>query len=241
MWEVALAAGALGGAWLSPHALRLLAERRLLQRCRETRSLVLTYDDGPGPTLTPALLEVLASHGARATFLPLGCRAVDHPEVLDRVARAGHEIGCHAAFHRNAWRVSPRAALEDIAAGYERLSRWVPADGLFRPPHGKLTLATWWALRRRGAPLGWWTHDSGDTADTLPAPDDVVEGVRRDGGGIVLLHDFDREADRRRFVLSATEQLLVMARQRGLSVRAYGELETTREPSPNARPGASDT
>ena len=240
MWELALAAGALGGAWLSPHALRLLAERRLLQRCSDTHSLVLTYDDGPGPTLTRAILELLAVHGARATFLPLGRRAAEHPEVLDRVAAAGHEIGCHAAFHRNAWKVSPRAALEDISAGYAQLARWVRPDGLFRPPHGKLTLATWWALRRRGAPLAWWTHDSGDTADALPAPDTLVEAVRRAGGGVVLMHDFDREAERRGFVLSATERLLAMARQQGLSVHAYGELASARRPSPNARPGASE-
>ena len=241
MWELALAAGALGGAWLSPHALRLLAERRLRQRCRETRSLVLTYDDGPGATLTPALLELLATHGARATFLPLGRRAAEHPEVLDRVAAGGHEIGCHAAFHRNAWKVSPRAALDDICVGYAQLSRWVPQNGLFRPPYGKLTLATWWALRRRGAPLAWWTHDSGDTADTLPAPDDVVEAVQRAGGGVVLLHDFDREAERRGFVLSATERLLTVARRQELSVRAYGEIARRQPPASSARRGSSDT
>lgn len=246
MWELALGAGALGacavgGAWFSPHALRLLAERRLLRRCRETRSLVLSYDDGPGPTLTPALLDLLAAHGARATFLPLGRRAAEHPEVLDRVAAGGHEIGCHAAFHRNAWKVSPRAGLEDIAAGYARLARWVPPDGLFRPPHGKLTLATWWALRRRGAPLAWWTHDSGDTADVLPSPDDVVEAVRHAGGGVVLMHDFDREAERRGFVLSATERLLTMARQQGLSVRACGELARRQPPVPSEQRAASGT
>ena len=235
VWELALGAGALGacavgGAWFSPHALRLLAERRLLQRCRETRSLVLTYDDGPGPTLTPALLDLLAAHGARATFLPLGRRAAEHPEVLDRVAAAGHEIGCHAAFHRNAWKVSPRAGLEDISAGYARLARWVPPNGLFRPPHGKLTLATWWALRRRGAPLAWWTHDSGDTAEALPSADDVVEAVQRNGGGVVLLHDFDREAERRGFVLDVTERLLAAAAATGLRACALGSLRPARRP-----------
>ncbi len=231
----------LGAAWFSPQGFRLLAVRRLERRCRETRSLVLTYDDGPGPILTPALLDLLAAHEARATFLPLGRRAVEHPEVLDRVAAAGHEIGCHAAFHRNAWKVSPAAGLEDVEVGYSQLARWVPPHGLFRPPHGKLTLATWWALRRRHAPVAWWTFDSGDTFRVLPRVDDVVGAVRRAGGGIVLMHDFDRAPERQTFVLSATERLLKMAREEGLLVQSFGALAIGRSASPAARTETSET
>ena len=67
-------------AALSPmHALRLSEQRALHRRCRETRTLAVTFDDGPSPTMTPLVLEVLAAHRARATFFLLGSRAVAHP------------------------------------------------------------------------------------------------------------------------------------------------------------------
>jgi peptidoglycan-N-acetylglucosamine deacetylase len=213
------AAGIAAAAYGFPHALRLAEERRLARRCREDRVLVLSYDDGPGPVLTPQLLELLAAHDVRATFFPLGRRAVAAPEILDRVQRAGHEIGCHGYAHRNAWTSSPRAAVQDLEAGYAALAPWVVADGVFRPPYGKLVGPTWLAVRRRRAPLGWWTADSGDTHADLPDPDGVARSVVEAGGGVVLLHDHDREpewAGREAYVLEATSALLRAAARNGL-------------------------
>jgi peptidoglycan/xylan/chitin deacetylase (PgdA/CDA1 family) len=59
------------------------------------RAVALTIDDGPHPTLTPRILEVLARHDARATFFVLGRNARRHPELLRRMREAGHEIGNH--------------------------------------------------------------------------------------------------------------------------------------------------
>jgi peptidoglycan/xylan/chitin deacetylase (PgdA/CDA1 family) len=230
---LALAAGAVvaaGGAAVAGEAWTYAAKKReiaaLRARCRADRVLSLTFDDGPGPELTPRLLALLERHGAHATFFALGRRAQVAPEILDRVAAAGHEIGCHTLAHRNAWKVAPWAALEDISAGYTALAPWVAADGRFRPPHGKQTLLTGRALRRRDAPVAWWTIDSGDTFATLPDPAMATQRVRADGGGIVLLHDHseNRPTERLDFVLDATERLLVAAETDDLSVRPLREL-----------------
>jgi peptidoglycan-N-acetylglucosamine deacetylase len=215
---------------LASGAVTLPAKRRaiaaLAERCRAQRALVLTYDDGPGPELTPRILDVLAGHDAHATFFALGMRAEVAPEVLDAVAAAGHEVACHTQVHHHAWRVGRAAALDDVAQGYETLARWVPADGRFRPPHGKQTLATARALRRRGAPVAWWTLDSGDTHPTLPDPAAVTARVRAAGGGVVLLHDHsrDRPAERLDYVLGTTTRLLDLARAEGLAVRPLRDL-----------------
>jgi peptidoglycan/xylan/chitin deacetylase (PgdA/CDA1 family) len=222
---VAGATLAAGAAVVAGEAATYAAKQReigaLRARCRATGTLALTYDDGPGPELTPRLLELLERHGARATFFALGMRAEAAPGVLDRVAAAGHEVGCHTMVHRNAWKTAPWAALADIAAGYRVLAPWVPADGRFRPPHGKQTLLTRRALRRRHAPVAWWTIDSGDTFATLPEPDHAVRRLRADGGGVVLLHDHSegRPAERQEFVLDVTERLLAAAAADGLAVR----------------------
>jgi peptidoglycan/xylan/chitin deacetylase (PgdA/CDA1 family) len=189
--------------------------------------LVLSYDDGPGPTLTPQLLEMLGSTTTKATFFLLGKRAALAPDLVDRIVAAGHELGCHTDAHLHAWRSWPGSAVRDIARGYEALSQWLAPDAVFRPPYGKMTLWTWMALKRRGAPIAWWTVDSGDTWSSLPDPQSIADKVARAGGGVVLLHDFDRAPDRQQYVLRTTGLLLSTARREGLRVCRYGDLMST--------------
>lgn len=214
-------------------ALARRAAHRLRRLCKRNRCLVLSYDDGPGSEFSVRLLDLLQTHGQRATFFLLGMRVARHPEVVDRIAAAGHELGCHGQDHINAWQASRVNALEDISAGYETLSRWLPPNAPFRPPNGKITAATWFALRRRGAPICWWTVDSGDTHAVLPDPQSIVEQVQRDGGGVVLMHDFDRDPatreERSAYVLTVTRLLLELAQREGLTVRTYGELLRLRD------------
>ena len=205
------------------YLLRLRAVRELERLCRVGRGLVLTYDDGPGRRLSRGVVALLGAHGARATFFVLGRRVVEDGETVDFVREAGHELGVHSFDHRNAWQ-GRGDAVKDIEAGYAAAARWVKADGLFRPPHGKLSYGTWRALRRRGARICWWTVDSGDTWAELPPPERTVEAVLRSGGGVVLMHDFDRGPEREAFVLETTGLLLDAAAREGLNVMTLSEL-----------------
>jgi peptidoglycan/xylan/chitin deacetylase (PgdA/CDA1 family) len=222
---VVLAATAAGS--VGPHLGRWLAERRLLRSCAARRALVLTYDDGPGPRITPRILDLLARHDAPATFFPLGARAAQAAGVLDRAQREGHEIGCHGHAHVNALRAAPGAARRDIDSGYAALSSWTARDGVFRPPYGKRSLETWWSLQRRSAPTGWWTVDSRDSLFEAPDVDRVVREVVDAGGGVVLLHDFDRDAAHRhleQYTLDVTAALLDAAATHGLRPSKLGDL-----------------
>jgi peptidoglycan/xylan/chitin deacetylase (PgdA/CDA1 family) len=188
------------------------------------RILALTYDDGPGGELTPQLLDLLRGRGARATFFMLGRQAQQHPEIVDRVVKDGHDVGCHSDQHLHAWKALPWEAVADIDAGYERLSRWIPRNGMFRPPYGKMTLPTYLSIRRRGAPVWWWTIDSGDTHQLLPSAGQVADRLRREGGGIVLMHDLDRTQPRNDFVLELTATLLDVAQRESFQVKPLREL-----------------
>ena len=221
-------AGLAGAAYFLPQVERYANARALRHAAAKTRSLVLTYDDGPGSSSTPALLSLLDQHHAKATFFLIGRKAEAYPALVDQLQAQGHELGCHTYAHRHAWKVSPWTAIRDINHGYEALARWVSPDGLFRPPYGKISLATWLALRRRHARTALWTADSGDTHDILPPAGAVVDEVRKAGGGVVLLHDFDRTAERMDFALGVTGALLDMAQREGLTVRTLGELWRTR-------------
>ena len=210
--------------YVSPHVFRRWEERRLAARCRETRTLVLSYDDGPSPRLTPRILDLLAKAGAHATFFAMGRAVPGNESVLDRLVSEGHELGCHSQEHLNAWKCPPSQGIRDIRAGYAALSRWLPSDGPFRPPYGKLTLPCWWEATRRGSSFGWWTIGAGDTTDSRRDPAEVVTELREAGGGVVLLHDLDREPERDDWVLAATAHLLEAARDEGYQVMTLGQL-----------------
>nr|WP_269778552.1 polysaccharide deacetylase family protein [Microlunatus antarcticus] len=152
--------------------------------------IVLTFDDGPDPVGTPAVLDALAAHGATATFFVLMTRVRRHPELLARVRREGHEIGLHGVDHQRLTRFSGaevRARTAAARAELEALTgeplRW------FRPPYGAQIPATWLAVRRTGLMPVLWGPTTWDWRD-LPQDDRVakaLQGAR--AGAVVLGHD----------------------------------------------------
>jgi peptidoglycan/xylan/chitin deacetylase (PgdA/CDA1 family) len=220
------AVGLIGSAaaYYSPYAWRLRCVNALRNRVARDRIVILTYDDGPSSTTTPAVLHLLRRHNAKATFFMLGRSAQQNASIADRVVEDGHDVGCHSDRHLNAWKVDPWAAVADINAGYEKLATWVAPVGMYRPPFGKMTLPTSYAIRRRGACVGWWTIDSGDTRRALPQPKQVADRLAREGGGIILMHDLDRSSDRNDFVLETTALLLDLAERESFNIKRLSEL-----------------
>lgn len=152
--------------------------------------IVLTFDDGPDPAGTPAVLDALAAHGATATFFVLLTRVRRHPDLLERVRREGHEIGLHGVDHQPLPRFSyaeARARTRAAAGELEALTgtpvRW------FRPPYGAQTPRSWLAARRAGLVPVLWGPTTWDWRD-LPQDDRVrkaQEGAC--AGAVVLAHD----------------------------------------------------
>ena len=219
----------LGAAWFGAATIARASQvRSLRRRCRDEGVLSLTYDDGPGRELSCRLLELLQTCNARATFFYLGRALARNGDVARAALAAGHEIGSHSFLHLNAWRALPPKDVMDLRRGVDAAAQYATAPAIFRPPYGKMTLAGYaWSRAVRVRPV-WWTVDSGDTWRLLPKPEAVLGQVERAGGGVVLMHDFDRsgggEADRRHYVLELTRQLLELAGRRGWKVRPVGEL-----------------
>jgi peptidoglycan/xylan/chitin deacetylase (PgdA/CDA1 family) len=158
-------------------------------RTREPE-IVLTFDDGPDPVGTPAVLAALAAHGATATFFVLLTRVRQHPELLRRVAREGHEIALHGVDHQRLPGFSFAEARDRTAAGARELEaltgtgvRW------FRPPYGAQTPRSWLATRRAGLVPVLWGPTTWDWRD-VPQDERVrkaQQGARP--GAVVLAHD----------------------------------------------------
>lgn len=219
----AVALGAAGG-YLSPVLWKRVAIRRLQAKCVEQRVLALTYDDGPGPSVTQALVELLAEFDAPATFFLSGERVLPNADIAHSLVRQGHEVGCHGYHHLHAWKNLPGALEEDFARGCGAVVSCGAVDPIaFRPPFGKLVLPTWLAAKHRGARLAWWTHDSGDSFAELPSRSPALD-LLDTGGGVALLHDLDRSGPRNEFVLATTRALLEGARDKGLRVVRFSDL-----------------
>lgn len=152
--------------------------------------LALTYDDGPDPAHTPALLDALAARGLRATFFVLADAAEAHPDLLRRIVAEGHELALHGPDHGRLNRLPDAEAVAVVADARRRVEAvaGVPVT-LFRPPYGAHRPATLRGWTRAGLDVVIW---SGWAEDWVDAPVDVVAARARAAvhpGGILLLHD----------------------------------------------------
>jgi peptidoglycan/xylan/chitin deacetylase (PgdA/CDA1 family) len=155
--------------------------------------VALTFDDGPHPEGTPAVLDALAREGAKATFFLVAEQVERYPALAAEIAGAGHETAVHGYRHRNQTRLLPGAFAADleraVAVVGEACGR---APWLYRPPCGVFTLPGLAAVRRASLqPLLWskWGRDW--RASTSPA--EIASIATRDltAGDVVLLHDAD--------------------------------------------------
>src|SRR3974390_3273068 len=100
------------------------------------KEVVLTFDDGPWPGNTPAVLKALADNCSKALFFPIGKHAGYHPEILKQVVAAGHTVGSHTWSHKDLSKLTPDEAKAEIELGASAV-RWAvggPTAPFFRFP-----------------------------------------------------------------------------------------------------------
>ncbi len=158
---------------------------------RRSARIALTFDDGPHPQHTPALLDVLARLEVRATFFVLGERARRHPSVLRRIAAGGHEIGNHTFSHTRAGAARSAEWLKDVEEGGKAIEDVLGSrPRLVRPPFGKVNAAGLLSLWLAGQSVILW---SVDPRDWMCGHEDALRqsllAQRVEGGDVVLLHD----------------------------------------------------
>jgi peptidoglycan/xylan/chitin deacetylase (PgdA/CDA1 family) len=182
---------------------------RLRTRGAGSQRVLLTFDDGPHPEHTPAVLDRLAAHGVRAAFFLVGSRIASAPHLPQRIASAGHVVGNHTFSHRRFGWWERSGPLDDVT----RCQELLPAATWFRPPLGRLTPGLWRAARRHGLRVVNWSLDSNDwrcrgESDARACAAEVLASVRP--GDIILFHD-DRP-----WVAAILDVVLPELRERGL-------------------------
>lgn len=191
-----LAGAALGAYWLPGGAALstpLAYALGVATTVDAPRGVALTFDDGPHPEGTPAVLEALARHGARATFFLVGEQVERWPGLAAEIVAAGHRVGVHCQRHRNLLRLGPKEVREDLERATAVIAAGTgTAPRLYRPPYGILNGAALRHSRRSGwAPL-LWTRYAADWRRRATAGSIVrrlTEGLR--SGEVLLLHDAD--------------------------------------------------
>lgn len=179
----------------------------------ERPMVALTFDDGPSPRYTPAILDVLREKGVKATFFVVGNHVEKYPEIARRIVQEGHEIGNHTYTHRDLVPASRRTVLREVKQAERVIKETCGVEPrLFRPPRGLYSESVRQLVVRQGYTIVLWSVStldwSGLTANM------ILRRVKKyaRNGSIILLHDsgalLKREGGLRGGTVKALSQII---------------------------------
>src|SRR5436189_1073022 len=214
--------------------------------------IAMTFDDGPSATLTPKLLDILATHQIKATFFVIGENVAEHPEIVARAAREGHEIGNHSWSHPNFGKMSDDGVRSQLQRTDDAIKSATGArPTLLRPPYGSITAREKrWINDQFGYQVILWDVDPYDWK--RPGPSVVRNRILKETrpGSIVLSHDihpgtieampstFD-ELEGKGFKFVTVSELIDMATPVTPHPKAEAAEKTEAKVAPSAVPASS--
>jgi peptidoglycan/xylan/chitin deacetylase (PgdA/CDA1 family) len=228
MWLFAIISAALVAlAHTAPtrFVLDLLAGDRAVWSMPRTApsTIYLTYDDGPNPTTTPDLLDLLARESVRATFFLIDAHLTDETApTVQRMFAEGHAVGLHSASRRYML-MSPATLARTLTEAADRIERMAGARPcrVFRPHAGWRGGQMFEGLERIGYRMIGWGWMLWDFNWMRPRTADSTFrrlSTRASAGDIIVMHDGDESAPRKdqRHTIDATARLIPVLRARGL-------------------------
>ena len=144
----------------------------------------LTFDDGPHPTITPWVLDQLASFGQSASFFSIGENIRKYPETFEQLRESGHSLGSHTMHHLNGWETDN----ETYHQSFKKADELVKTN-LFRPPYGRIKRSQAKFIGKTHRII-MWDVLSGDFDQKLTAEEctrNVVENIKP--GSVIVFHD----------------------------------------------------
>ncbi len=201
--------------------------RRYVLRRGTTRGLklALTFDDGPHPTFTPKLVEILKAENVPATFFMIGHMADAYPDMVKLVAKSGFEIGNHTYSHVTMTKLTDEQAGTEYRATNDIMKRLTGKTPRYcRPPGGDFDLNVLEAALSEGLTTVLWTDDPGDYNN----PGDQIlletETAKLSSGGIILLHDGSQDT------VDTLAKFIQSCKRRGFTFVSLDELRENGTP-----------
>ncbi len=167
-----------------PKIIKLLAPSLIYNIKTEGKAVYLTFDDGPIPESTPAILDILDSFSAKATFFCLGKNVEQNRDLFNQIKQKNHSIGNHSYNHLKGWATNNKTYFNDIEEADNIIN-----STLFRPPYGKISPRQISYLKRKYN-IVMWDVLSGDFDPGISVKkciNNVVNNVNP--GSIIVFHD----------------------------------------------------
>ena len=187
----------------------LLFPNYLWKKETSTKTVYLTFDDGPTPMITEWVLEQLEEHNAKAAFFCIGRNISQNPQILRKVIESGHIIGNHTEKHLKGWDTDVATYIESVKECSHKILQHVKTDLWFRPPYGKIKSSQARAIKKMDYKIVMWDIISGDY-DKNFSPEDCLENLLKKirPGSIIVFHDSAKAFDNLKYVLPKTLEFL---------------------------------
>ena len=164
---------------------------------KNDKIIYLTFDDGPHPTITNFVLDILKKHNAKASFFCIGKNVELYFDVYKRIINEGHTVGNHTQNHLKGWQTKDEIYLKDIEQAATNID-----SKLFRPPYGRITKFQSSLLIEQGYKVIMWDVLSGDFDINL-SKEKCAENVllNATNGSIIVFHDSEKAKERIEYAL----------------------------------------
>ena len=239
MRAAAATATGAGAAWalpaLAPVFPAVARAVRIPTRCAWADAVALTFDDGPHPRGTPAVLDALAAAHVHATFFLVGEQVQRRPALAAEIVAAGHTVAFHGHRHRNLLSLGPSAVARDFDEGADVLAAATDvAPALHRAPFGIYSWPALAAVRARAwTPVLWsrWGRDWTRRATAASVARRSAEGVS--AGDVLLLHDADDYSAPGcwKATVAALPRIIELVASAGLRIEPIGRRDDLAHPS----------
>lgn len=162
----------------------------------KSKSIYLTFDDGPYGENTTAILNALEKSNVKATFFMLGQAMEKYPEIVRDLISKGHTLGYHSYKHISLKNRKFNDLLEDVAQMNRLANLFQYPIKLYRPPFGDLTISAIIYFIFKGKKIVMWSLDSRDSFDKLEDVQNIISPKNVSDGEIILFHDDYNDAEK---------------------------------------------
>ncbi|MBX5437509.1 MAG: polysaccharide deacetylase family protein [Alicyclobacillaceae bacterium] len=197
----------------------------ILRGPADRKRVALTFDDGPDQVWTPQILRILAQYAVKATFMCVGRRVQEHPQVLQWLVREGHEVGNHTFSHPNLTKiplVEVRNQIVQTENEIHRVSGVRPR--FFRPPYGALSDEVIREVRALGDIIIFWDVDSLDWARLTAVQVATNVLAHTAPGTIILMHSAGGNGESLANTVQALPYIIQTLREQGYTFTTVSDL-----------------